>query len=263
MSIGEKVVYILGTARSGTTLLDVILGNAETTFSCGEVIKFPLLQAVPHGFDEGTDNYAFWKRVEQRYFDIGGLPHGDALQLSCDIESHSRFLRTIRGIASPKRKQYASYIKALFTAIHQESGAQTLIDSSKYPARALALHEILGERVSFIYLTRSRKDIVRSFAKKNVEQPSKGWVNANLYYFVITAFCKMAVAKIGKGNVVCCTLDAFQNDPAALLTRIEETTGVSMAHPKELLEKGKQFEVGHLFEGNRIRLQQYVRLNRT
>ena len=41
------LIYVLGAGRSGTTLLDVVLGSAAGAFSCGEIRKFLQLDGRP------------------------------------------------------------------------------------------------------------------------------------------------------------------------------------------------------------------------
>lgn len=259
MCMYKRVVYIMGTARSGTTLLDVMLGNALNSFSCGEIIKFPWLKGQPHGFREGTGCYNFWKNVELEYIRKGGLSHSTVENISKSIESHGAFVKTLLGKCGKKNTEtYAQYIEILFQTVSEMSQSNTLIDSSKYPGRAIALSGVLGNRLKLIYLTRSRKDIVSSFAKKNIEQPSKRWLSANLYYFVITSFCRAVVSKIGKQNVVTMTLEELQRNPVEQLMKIQTAFKIDMSRPIEVLKNGDSFKVGYLFEGNRIRLQENV-----
>ena len=37
MTDSKRLVMVCGAARSGTTMLDLMLGNAEDAFSCGEI----------------------------------------------------------------------------------------------------------------------------------------------------------------------------------------------------------------------------------
>ena len=50
-----KVIYILGAGRSGSTLLDIILGNNGGVLSCGELRKFEELSGRPRGVDAKSD----------------------------------------------------------------------------------------------------------------------------------------------------------------------------------------------------------------
>ena len=59
-----KIIYIIGAGRSGTTLLDIVLGNAEDIFSAGELNRFSKLQGIPHDArDEKVQQ--FWKQVKE------------------------------------------------------------------------------------------------------------------------------------------------------------------------------------------------------
>ena len=43
----QKIVYIMGAGRSGTTLLDIMLGNNPGIFSAGELNRFPVRDGIP------------------------------------------------------------------------------------------------------------------------------------------------------------------------------------------------------------------------
>nr|MDA3930844.1 hypothetical protein [Prolixibacteraceae bacterium] len=62
----HKIIYILGTGRTGTTLLGIALNNNPQIFDAGEILKFIKLHGQPHGFSKNSDNYRFWANVYQK-----------------------------------------------------------------------------------------------------------------------------------------------------------------------------------------------------
>ena len=59
-----KIIYILGSGRSGTTLLDILLGNEPSFFSAGELNRIPKLDFHPH---DPRDELVlkFWEEVKK------------------------------------------------------------------------------------------------------------------------------------------------------------------------------------------------------
>ena len=258
--VKKKLIYIMGAGRSGSTLLDVVLGNAQEIFSCGEIIKFPSLNGCPHGFDIGSETYALWKRVETRFL---GKNSNHSLQkiarLAESIENHKAFLLTMfRLHSSAKVEQYREYINDMVDAISEETGRNILVDSSKYPGRALALLECLNYDVYVIYLKRNPVDVVLSFRKRDVEQPPKSFFAANVYLFVIGLLCFLAVRRFDRDRCLTMTYEEFLKDPAETLARIEQKFQVDLSDPIYLARGGKPMRVGKLFEGNRIRLRESI-----
>ena len=66
----------MGSARSGTTLLDIVLGNAENIFSSGELNRFTRRNGRPPQREDEDPTFIFWDhfktRLPGKYFDLNG-----------------------------------------------------------------------------------------------------------------------------------------------------------------------------------------------
>lgn len=267
MTTMEKtVLYIMGAGRSGTTLLDILLGNSNGFVSCGELNRFPRHQGQPPLIEPESPRGRFWKQVRDRLrhrttqldFDrLSALEHRHAY--------HTSALRTLLSIGDESDKaEYTGYVRDLYESLFEVSGASTLIDSSKYPGRALRVHQALAAtstRVVFIYLRRDPVDVVRSFAKQGIEQPSKSWIAANVYYTAVNGLCLLAawwLRRSGREVVVVSYEDLLMN-PHATVRKIAQALNIDLAGVERCLS-GNEFRVGPLFHGNRIRLKPVIRL---
>ena len=264
--MAKTVVYIMGAGRSGTTLLDIVLGNSDGAVSCGELNRFPRHRGHPPLVEPESPRDAFWKdvrgRLEERrsrldFERLSALEHRHAY--------HTSALRTLLGIGDDAdTAQYLAYIRDLYDSLFEASGAATLIDSSKYPGRALRVHQALAGtsvRVVFIYLRRDPVDVVRSFAKQGIEQPSKSWIGANAYYAAVNALCRLAAWSLARSGrkVVALSYEQLLVDPRAALRRIAQAVDVDVAGVERCLA-ANEFRVGPLFHGNRIRLERAIKL---
>jgi Sulfotransferase family len=260
--VAKTVVYIMGAGRSGTTLLDIVLGNSDDAVSCGELNRFPRHRGHPPLVEPESPRGTFWKEVRAKlaYRDferLTVLEHRHAY--------HSSALRTLAGIGDDAESaQYLAYIRDLYECLFEVSGATTLIDSSKYPGRALRVHQALAGtriRVVYIYLRRDPVDVVRSFAKQGIEQPSKSWLAANAYYAVVNGLCRLAAWSLARSGrkVVAVSYEHLLTDPRAAVRAIAQALDLDAAGVERCLA-ANEFRVGPLFHGNRIRLKRTIQL---
>jgi len=254
-----RVIYVTGTGRSGTTLLDVVLGNARSTFSCGEIRKFLDLDGRPAGRAPESDVYTFWSNIRA---ELKEKFRDDRLRkIVRRMESHGWFPVTWANLWSKRSLElYSDYSVPFLDQISSATGAELLVDSSKYPGRMLSLSRCLGESFKVIYLRRSRRDVVRSLAKKNIEQPRKGWLAANVYYFMADLMCRLALARMPRKSWVSVEYGKLIEDPVGTLELIQKELGIDLERSIEIARSNRAFVVGQLFEGNRIRRQETVRI---
>lgn len=259
----KKIIYILGAGRSGTTLLEILLGNVSTIFSCGELNRYPKRRGIPPQRDIASPPYQFWQHVKAQ------LPSSeeDIIQLEAlhyQYEYHSGLIRNLLGLQNRKPHiQYSTFIRRLYNAIFNTIPETIITDSSKYPGRALELAKLLSDEYEllFIYIKRNPINVVRSFAKKDIEQPSKNWLSANIYYFFVNLLCQYVLHKLEKQHkTVQVTYEELVNHPRAMLTTIQQAFQIDLTDVMTKLEQGQALDTGYLFDGNRIRLKESIRL---
>jgi hypothetical protein len=253
----------MGGGRSGTTLLDIILGNAEGIFSCGEICHFAKLQGIPHGFNEESEQFAFWKKVEQLFFKKNLDMDYKSLNATVNqVESHKFFLRNVLSLTSKELlTAYYSILHDYFEAIFANIDENIIIDSSKYAGRALSLSRQNIYKVDFIYLIRKPVHVVNSFAKTNVEQPPKDFLSSNIYYFIVNWMCYMVKKKIPEASIITIRYEDLLANPANILKKIQNKFDLNLDMLIKAIEQKHSLKVGNLFEGNRIRLQKELILH--
>lgn len=260
----KRVIYIMGAGRSGTTLLDIILGNANDIFSCGELISFPKLKGIPHGFEKESKQFLFWKNVEKSLFEKNKeFQYDDLIRTVNAVESHRTFFNNLFRL-TPARilKDYYQYIDNFFESLFSHIKEDIVVDSSKYPGRAFALSRQNKWQIDYIYLIRNPIGVVHSFSKSDVEQPRKGFLFANIYYFVINMMCQLVKIHIGESKLLTIRYEDFLRNSTEVLHRIEYRLSLDLRFPKRLIEDNIPLKVGCLFEGNRIRLKNEIIISR-
>lgn len=261
----KKVLYIVGTGRSGSTLLEITLGNSKDIFDAGELVRFFKKEGKPHGFSEESDNFMFWQKISDLFFSIyPNVSYSELYRLCNKIEYHKQFIRNLLQLKNKSlTSQYEKIINDLFNVIFSQIEEDWLIDSSKYPGRALALERYLNYEVYYIYLIRNPKGVVKSLGKKNIEQYSQSFLSANIYYFIINLYANIIKVLIPKRRFISVKYENFIYDPIKELRRIERKFDINMYKPCHILKTNSPLKPGLLFDGNRIRMNSEIYLKRS
>ncbi|UZS00188.1 sulfotransferase [Chondrinema litorale] len=256
----KKIIYIIGTGRSGTTLLEILLGNANNIFNAGELNRYPKRKGIPpqHAIDAPT--YQFWNKVGQS-LKLSANELREQELLHYKFEYHSGLLTRLIGIKKNTFYKYQQFLRSFYQSIFDEIDESIITDSSKYPGRALNISQSLPYDIYYVYIKRNPVSVVRSFAKKDIEQPSKKWLPANLYYFSVNLLCQIVVNKLQKKHrVVEVTYEDLINYPEKLLKHIEEKLGLDLSSAINKLQDNTPLYTGKLFDGNRIRMKKEIYL---
>lgn len=259
-----KILYIMGTARSGSTVLEILLSHAKDTFGAGEITSL-----VQDGFIENKTcscgqhchSCNVWRQVlENINMREEELREWAALQKKVDW--HVGFFRQIFGLLSPDEKaRYRDMNRSLLWAISKTTQASTIVDSSKYAGRALALEKIVNAEVNILCLTRSPSGIMTSFQKPNTkEQLPKTVLGTLNYYVMVLTILWLAKRLLGKERVLSIRYEEFVAHPEQTLRAIGQWSNLDLSEVIQGLQEKKPFSVGHLVTGNRLRKKGEIRL---
>jgi len=159
-----KVVYVMGSGRSGSTILGIALGNCSGFFYAGELDNWLTRSGVPTL--GGTERTRFWNDVRA---DVGGedLFGSESHRW---LERSGAVLRLHRRNARRRlRPRYRRTTEQLYRAIARVAGATYVIDTAHFPMRARELQDIEGIELYLVFLVRDPRSVVASFAR-NVHQ---------------------------------------------------------------------------------------------
>jgi glycosyltransferase involved in cell wall biosynthesis len=167
------VVYIAGSGRSGSTVLERVLGAMPGFVNVGELIDLSRRSRDEErcGCGLAFTDCPFWTGVGKRAFggwDTGCLPAISHLQGRAARQRHMpRLVAMPLGGHSFRAdvSSYGAYHKKLYSAIAAEAGADYVVDSSKWPVQALALARA-GIDIRVIHLVRDARGVAHSVSKK-------------------------------------------------------------------------------------------------
>ena len=265
MKVEEKIpeiIYLMGTGRSGTTILEVLLVNNPGIFGIGEasyIFKDGFLANEECSCGDSALRCSFWKKVYQKL----NLPNSELLTISNlikEIEWHSGFPKLFTNFVSPKKmSDYHGVIQRFFEAIKEASGQNIVVDSSKYAGRALALSRIFPGKVKIICVTRSPYGLLKAFQKNDAGEQKPKSLLATLIYDTYVLLCCRLVLLRTKNKTCHIRYDDLVVDYAGTLKKIEKGLSLDLSAVKDKIKRQDFLEVGHIVTGNRLRKKGSVR----
>ncbi len=177
-----RVAYVGGWGRSGSTLLDRILGRVAGFVSVGElrmIWRRGLALNARCGCGEAFDACPFWAAVGERAF--GGWDRIDVDEVLQLRNSVDRGWSTF-ALASPvlpagfrrRLERYEGFVAPLYRAIAETAGASVVVDSSKLPSHAMILRRTDAIDARIVHLVRDARGVAHSWQKDVVKDPASG-----------------------------------------------------------------------------------------
>jgi hypothetical protein len=168
MTPGVKVLLIVGSVRSGSTLVGNILGELDGFFHAGEVYNVwkNLVRARECGCGRPLPDCHFWSEVRDGRF--GPLPNAVEVTRWQEETLRIRHLRHVLnedGVPAPDRKALDAYrdaLSRLYLAVGRATGANVIVDSSKWPRHAAMAASLEGAEPYFIHLVRDPRGVAYS-----------------------------------------------------------------------------------------------------
>ena len=178
-----KVLFIGGWGRSGSTILELMLGEMQGYYPVGEIYNIWV-----RGFDENQlcscgnpfKECEFWCSVVEEAF--GGFQSLDMKEVLDWQQSIDR-MRYIPQLAFPslrrikykeKFQQYAGTLERLYTAIKKVSNCKVIVDSSKEPTHGFVLNAIHQIDLGIVHLIRDSRGVAFSWQRKK-SRPEIYW----------------------------------------------------------------------------------------
>ncbi len=271
--VSTPLVYVGGSARSGSTLFERMLAAVPGYCSVGEIV-FIWERCVRRndrcGCGERFADCPFWDQVGKSAF--GGWDEVDAdkaIGLRATVDRH----RNIGKIAGPGRRsavetaiaEYAQITGRLYQAVSEVSGASVIIDSSKHISYALLLRRLPELDLRLAHLVRRSHGVAYSWSRP-VRKPGVGdgtqfmsvhgtawatglWLTDNLLYDVLGR-------RTPRSALV--RYEDLAAEPGAELARVISELDLPGADEARAAFAGPAAEppVSHALSGNPMRLAQ-------
>jgi hypothetical protein len=262
-----RVLFLSGLGRSGTTILERVLGELPGVCSAGELVHLwqrGVLDDELCGCGEPFSRCAFWTEVGRRAF--GGWDRAlaermIALRLRVDRTRHV-LLAATPAIRRRERDEYVAVFARLYRAIVETSGRPVVIDSSKHSSLAWVLRTSPDIDLRVLHVVRDSRGVAYSWTKE-VRRPEAGEAD------LMTRYSPSRSALLWTGHNVALSVlrmtrakgrllryEDFVADPAGTVRAVAEFAGLRPDGDPSFLH-GSQVELGttHTVAGNPVRFR--------
>ncbi len=178
MRTDVDVLFIAGSGRSGSTILQNVLGQIDGFTAVGE-LRYIWGRAAAKNLLCGCGlrfrECGFWTEVVDRAF--GGLDRELAREMFDLTESFRirdlprTWLPAVRRRELARLALYLERLAALYAAIRDVSGARVVVDSSKNPSYGYLLGHVPGVHVRYLHFVRDAPPVVNSWGKHKEFEP--------------------------------------------------------------------------------------------
>ena len=264
-----RVVYIAGYGRSGSTLLDTLLGNHPTICGVGEL--YDLLRGWQQNercaCGEPLRECGFWARsMGQLQSAWPDLDLAMLDQVTKRIEYGLLVARPTPAARIQDQSLYGRFWRGLMIALWRTSGCGIILDSSKTSRacshRISALRNFGNLDVQVIHLVRNPRAVIYSSAIRGSNIALKAGVQRRPYSGVLRplfgwALANQSVHLIAARNsglpVYRVRYEDLAREPARVLLALGTFLDVDMVPITRAIAEGKDFSAAHGVSGNRMR----------
>jgi hypothetical protein len=268
-----SIIYITGRGHSGSTILDLLLGNSENIESVGE-----LLSGMGRPDDDCSCGYKiascpFWSEVRKNTMEKFNdkINWNEIVELSHYFGHITRLPLLIFGVRRDKERICQQYTYSLFEVIAEISKKRIIVDSSKEITRGYFLVKNFSN-VKLIHLIRNGEEILASQLYRMKERGSYRFLRRNLpakYFHGLFMFLTTVTWVIG--NLIIEIIRLFNRDkllrvryedlcssPDDELRRIGKFMNCEMESVIEKIKNRQKISIGHNIAGNKIRFSSSV-----
>ena len=158
----SKVLFLMGSGHSGSTILGVTLGNCDGFFYAGELDNWLVRKGA--SLLGGTERTRFWTEVREG---VDGAEELFGVDSQRYLERSSAILRPGKGeLRARLRARWGPVTESLYRSIARTAGASEIVDSAHFPLRARELRRLEGVDVYLVFLVRDPHEVVHSFVKR-------------------------------------------------------------------------------------------------
>lgn len=173
-----RIVFIGGSGRSGSTLVDRVIGQLAGFVSTGEVRdvwRAGLGENRLCGCGEPFESCPFWRRVGDEAFGGWSEIDRDAAERAVAAWTYGDAARRLMTGRRPAAEMPAvDLLRRLYAGISTAADGATIIDSSKSPPYGVLLEGIPGSDLRAVHLVRDIRGVAYSWSKEVTRPDTPG-----------------------------------------------------------------------------------------
>lgn len=260
-----KYIYITGRGRSGSTVIDAMLGNSKSIESVGELVSGLGRVNAMCSCGKQMKECNYWTSVQQEY-ESRTAKNWDMFAKDTVKSGHvKQFFSTLIGTSG----FYKELVKdtELFTQVLLEiAGKDAILDSSKNPNRALLLAKFYDDS-KIIHLVKhpdgvaasKYKFIKRGKGYKFLRRTYRNPKLAPLYMTVEALSWLIGNSMIGliklikPKKVMLVKYEDFGTQPEVIFQKLSEFLEINLSEVRDAVINGHPLTFGHTIGGNGVR----------
>ncbi|NJB70287.1 hypothetical protein GGR42_000749 [Saonia flava] len=265
-----KVLYFAGSGRSGSTILNIILGNHPHIFGGGELQNMGQVYNANKicSCQSPLIHCEFWSSVVNDWSSkieedniTSGFKKWSEVEGVFSIKS---WVKMYFGIGK-KDAQFKEYLKStseFLRSVQQHSKKKVLVDISKNPLRAWALEENPDIDLRMVHLVRDGRAVTwslkRTAERQNRKRPT--W-RAAMFWALINRMTNLVRSKVEHRTLV--RYEDFIENPGLVLNQIGEMAEIDFTDIINNIDKNDDFRIDHVMAGNGIRKADTIKFETT
>jgi hypothetical protein len=259
------VLYLGGLGRSGTTLVERLLGELPGVVALGEIVHLwqrDILDDERCGCGAKFSACTFWKRVGERAFGGWGNVDVERVQSLRDTVERTRHIPRLAATSGTAEvREYAGLYARVYTAAAEVAGAEVVVDSSKHSALAHVLRFADDLDLRVVHVVRDARGVAYSWTKTVARPETDGTEDMTRYSPARSAMLwnahNAAFGLLARRGVAVRRIqyEEFLTDPRAALIRLADFAGLALT-PADLTFLRPEYadlKVGHSAAGNPMR----------
>ena len=169
-----RVLFIGGLGRSGSTLLDRMLGRLDDVWSVGELVHLwerGLKENNRCGCGRCFGDCPFWRRVgEVAFGGWGNLDVEEVLALKGSVDRNRYVPLMVLPVLAPgyraRLARYLDLLERLYAAVREVGGRPLVVDASKHASAAFLVRRLRGVELRLVHLVRDSRGVAFSWTKR-------------------------------------------------------------------------------------------------
>ncbi len=261
-----RVLVVMGAQRTGSTLLATALGMVPGASVAGELALVWLSRAQrrPCACLHSCADCPVWKPVFAAA--VGQESSDAAFQHLHDVLESEIRLRNLPRLARPagRRADDADHsellaaTQRLYTSLHEVTGADVLVDSSKSPAYVNLLRHLPDLDVRVVHVVRDPRGVVDSWSRAkrwesgdwHEEMRARSLPSSLSRWLAMNVAAEAVRRAIGASHVPRVRIEDFLADPELTLRALVEFAGLPADAPLPLNGGELLIEPNHALAGN-------------
>lgn len=264
MTEKQRVVLIVGYGRSGSTLLDRLLGQTDGFVSVGEFYwlwRWGLMNNELCACGSPIRDCTFWRQVLHQAF--GGM---DAIDLDriISLQKATEGRRYMPQALMPGRRrvvsEYLDILARLYSAVSAVSGAEVVVDSSKFAARGYLLTRSSEVDLHIVHVVRDSRAVAYSWSRR-VRRPEVKRalmpVKPAWYSAIAWSVANASAGALGSlhPRYILCRYEDLARRPGREIRRILRWMGMAERAAKVVSGRRAMLGPTHMVAGNPMRFR--------